>query len=297
MMKNVFPVIHLVLLTVVIYLTVGFVYDVGMGALEDMTPQMMSQGTVAVASETPQKKPFNAYAAITKRNIFNAAKDAGQGPVPDVDLESLQKTKLALVLLGTISGLGDDSYAVIEDKSNRTQDLYTVGDSVSGATIKMILRKKVVLSINGQDEVLEMTEDTATLPDHRVPGRVFDRRPFSGRADDTGEHGNPPRNVNLKRRQVESAFNNVNDLMKDVRIRPHFSQGKPDGLMLSSVSPNSIFSDMGLRSNDVITGVNGKKIQTVDDCMGVYRQLKDAAAVSLEIKRGGQKEVIHYNIQ
>lgn len=296
MINKVFPVIHLALLTIAIYLAVGFIYDVGMGALEDFTPGTGSPGESSASPEAPEKKPFKYYAAISQRNIFDASEATGQALVPDVDLDNLKKTKLALILLGTISGLGDDSYAVIEDKTNRTQDLYKVGDSVSGATIKLILRKKVVLSINGQDEVLEMTDDGVTPPGSRLSGPPVSGRAFGGR-----ERGDDPRDrmrdVMLKRRQVESAFNNVNDLMKDVRIRPHFSQGKPDGLMLSSVSPNSIFAEMGLKSNDVITGVNGKKIQTVDDCMDVYRQLKDAAEVSLEIKRGGQNEVIHYNIQ
>lgn len=289
MMKKIFPVTHLILLTVAVYMAVGFFYDVGMRALENVPPPTISPGFVADAAEMPQKKSFNTYGAIAKRNIFDAVESSGPAPVPNVDLTNMQKTKLALILLGTVSGLGDDSYAVIEDKTSRKQDLYTVGDTVSGATIKLILRKKVVLSFNGQDEVLEMTEEA------EAGSRISDRPVYDRRAD--RRKGSVTNNVKLKRQEVDSAFNNVNDLMKDVRIRPHFSEGKPDGLMLSSVSPNSIFANMGLRSNDVITGVNGKPIKTVDDCMDVYRQLKDAADVSLEIKRGGKKEIINYNIQ
>ncbi len=286
--------IYLALTAVALYLAVGLGYMVIAGVMDKFIPATSLPQVRSGSLDAPEKRPMSYYAAISRRNIFGAVKKTGQAPAPEVDLDHLKKTDLALTLLGTISGMGDDSYAVIEDTKNRTQDLYQVGDSVSGATIKLILRKKVVLSLNGRDEVLEMEEDSDAAR-RRVVSRAPARGRFPHRQRDEGP--GRMRNVLLNRRQVDTAFNNVNDLMKNVRIRPHFSQGKPDGLLLSDVSPGSIFGEMGLRSSDVIVGVNGKAIRSVDDAMSVYRNLKSSEEVTLEIKRGGQKEFIQYNIK
>ena len=40
---------------------------------------------------------------------------------------------------------------------------------------------------------------------------------------------------------------NINQLMSQVKVRPHFKDGKPNGLLLSHVQQNSIFKDMGLQ--------------------------------------------------
>lgn len=292
--KKIYTGIYLILATVAVYLAVGLCYTVLISILDGFTPVLSLPQARSASLETPEKRPMSYYAAISRRNIFDAVQKTGQAPEPEVNLDHLKKTDLALILLGTISGMGNDSYAVIEDTKNRIQDLYQIGDSVSGATIKLILRKKVVLSLNGQDEVLEMNEEEDSNAAMR---RIASRAPARGRYANRQRDGSRMHHILLNRGEVDTAFNNVNDLMKDVRIRPHFSQGKPDGLLLSDVSPNSIFGEMGLRSSDVIVGVNGKAIRTVDDCMNVYRNLKSSEEVTLEIKRGGQKEFIKYNIK
>ncbi len=294
--KYLFAGIDLALLTLAIYLAVGLMYSVLVSSVEESVPAPVLQQKESMAREISVEKSLSAYSAIVDRNIFGVSPKVGREPVPQVDLTNLKKTDLALTLLGTISGMGEDSYAVIEDTQKRSQGLYKIGDSVSGAVIKLILRKKVVLTINGRDEVLEMTEDMPGSYPEAVAGnrRPGNRGPLYPEVSDRAGR---VRNVALTRRQVEDAFTDVNDLMKNVRIRPHFSNGKPDGLMLSDIAPDSIFREMGLENSDVIVGVNGKEIQTVDDCMDIYRNLTSSEEVMLEIKRGGKREFIQYAIR
>jgi general secretion pathway protein C len=229
---------------------------------------------------------------IAERNIFKAKEKTGGQPAT-LDLEKLKRTDLDLRLLGTISGAEKDSYAVIERVKDRSQSLYRVGDSIEQARIKMILRKKVVLTIDGRDEVLEIPEERMAAGTESGKGGEKSEKenmiPSAERGDIT--------NITLNRADVEKSFNNVNELMRTVRVRPHFSDGKPDGLRLDNVSTESIFKDMGLQDKDVIIGVNSRRINTVDDCMEVYRNLSSASDMVIEIKRGERSRFIKYTIR
>jgi general secretion pathway protein C len=103
--------------------------------------------------------------------------------------------------------------------------------------------------------------------------------------------------ITLRRNQIDSAVQDVAQLMNQVNIRPHFNQGQPDGMMFSRIRPNSIFMRMGLRNGDIITGVNGRAISTVDDALGFYEGLKSAENVTVDIKRGGRPRTIEYTIK
>jgi general secretion pathway protein C len=82
-----------------------------------------------------------------------------------------------------------------------------------------------------------------------------------------------------------------------VRIRPHFKDGQPDGLTISGVRRGSIFSEMGLRNGDVIVGIDGKKIESVDDALSLYQNLQSASNVQVQIRRRGRLQNIDYQIE
>jgi general secretion pathway protein C len=156
----------------------------------------------------------------------------------------------------------------------------------------MILREKIILRVEGKDEVLEI--EKAAGPGSTA-GRAIAGRPVPGQSV-----GQPPvrtQRITLRRNQIDSAVQDVAQLMNQVNIRPHFTQGQPDGMMFSRIRPNSIFMRMGLRNGDIITGVNGRAISTVDDALGFYEGLKSAENVTVDIKRGGRPRTIEYTIK
>lgn len=76
-------------------------------------------------------------------------------------LAALPATSLDLVLMGIIDGRTQDRRAVILNKKDNTQHIYQVGDTVAGSQIKSILWGKVILSTEGRDEVLDMSETSS----------------------------------------------------------------------------------------------------------------------------------------
>jgi general secretion pathway protein C len=54
---------------------------------------------------------------------------------------------------------------------------------------------------------------------------------------------------------------------------------------------------MGLRNGDIITGVSGKPLQSVDDALKFYGSLSSGENLSLQLKRRGRSRIIDYSIK
>jgi general secretion pathway protein C len=54
---------------------------------------------------------------------------------------------------------------------------------------------------------------------------------------------------------------------------------------------------MRLRNGDVITGVNGNSIESVDDAVKVVEQLSSGSNIQLQIKRRGREQTLDYSIE
>jgi general secretion pathway protein C len=89
----------------------------------------------------------------------------------------------------------------------------------------------------------------------------------------------------------------VASLMTQMQVKPHMEDGLPAGLALSNIKPNSIFRRMGLRNGDIITGVDGNELSSVDDALKLVDDLKSSSGLSLQLKRRGQEKNIEYSIR
>ncbi len=282
-MKRLFSLINLTATTILIYISVAIFYNI----VESRTFTIATPQTAKPAAkvDTTRSMPdFSHYRIIFERDLFGAGKQAAPAKV-EIDVDSLAQTDLKLSLLGTVTGKRQPDYAVIMDDHNRRQELYVTGDEIQGAVIKMILREKVILTVNGQDEILEMQKQ------RKDPSKSAGR---NRRASATGG-GNET--ITMGKDRIDSAIQDISSLMRQVRIRPYFENGKPGGLLVSGIRANSIFNEMGLKNGDVITGIDGTAIVSVDDALKLYHNLKNASGVELKLKRRGAEKIINYRVQ
>ncbi len=114
---------------------------------------------VGAGEEVKTGKPARArdYQVIVRRNIFQAQLDAKEVEKEEKP-EDLAETSLKLALVGTVTGSDRDARAIIVDEKKKRQDIYQIGDVVQGALIKKVERGRVVLEVNGRDEVLLIKE-------------------------------------------------------------------------------------------------------------------------------------------
>ena len=221
------------------------------------------------------------YQPIIDRNIF-VTEEATPVETSGKQMEELEPTSLKIALLGTAVGGQQEGFAVIEEGGKKKQGLYKVGDSVQGATVKRILRGKVVLRVNDKDEILTMKEEPASRGEPESPKEPKAEREAT---------------VMVKRSEVDESLKDVHQLLSQVRIRPHFTDGVADGLAVSNIKPGSIFARMGLQNGDIVQGLDGRNIQTPDDVMEVYQRLKSGSRVTVQVMRDGEEKIINYQIR
>ena len=291
MVQRYFNIANILLITAAVYLLVNGFYSIVTAKFDNgATPATVKASRQTPPPENAPKAQLSSYANIVNRNLFNTEASEEAAPPPKkVDLETLKETDLKLKLWGTVSRQNGAAYAVIEDTKTREQNLYRTGDSIQNATVKMILREKVVLTVNDSDEILTMEDIAAnkktarssrsTMPGSRLPVSSYARK------------------ITLNRENIESALENIGDLMDQATIRPHIEDGRPAGISITGIRPNAIFRKMRLRNGDVITGVNGRPIETVDDAVSVFEDLTTSPEIKVDIKRRGRNQTLDYRIE
>jgi general secretion pathway protein C len=278
--------VQVVLMAVAVFFGVSSGYRLLLAQLPPCIVSRASDGDIR-KSTAPAVHPFADYAVISRRNLFGTREPSDRQRISS-DIEKLRQTRLKLKLRGTISGTEKSARAVIEEASGKGQYLVRVGDTVQDAVVLMILKGKIVLQVGGREELLEMDEWTSgpssmttVSTGSGAPSQVDDRQQV----------------ISVKRSQIDDAIKDINQLMKQVRIIPNFNQGKPDGLMISGIPQESFFTQIGLRSGDILSGVDGKAIESVDDALKLYTGMKSASRLKVQIKRGGREEVLDYAIE
>ena len=301
MANRIFVIINLLLITAGIYFGISTFYAILTARMDFGTSSVQPiDGNSAVTAAPYTPPPRSDYQAIVDRNIFNSGTQAITEPQPeqaDLQLDKLEETKLNLKLWGTVAGTSSRAYAVIEDTKSRRQSLYHPGDTVQNATIKMVLRQKVVLTVEGRDEILAMQEPgkKSSAPGRRegpVSGTSpalapTPRLPVSAR----------PREIAVKSEHIAEAMENIGDLMNQATFRPHIENGQPAGISITRIKPNAIFRRLRLRNGDIITGVNGSPIESVEDAVRAFETISDTPSIQLDIKRRGRDQSLEYRIE
>ncbi len=316
--------IHIGLIAAGVYIGSDLFWAIVGARLE--TRSGITSSSPAAAAEATEQRPFQQYAVIQERNLFGArGRTAAPPPPPRTPPAAAAATKPAthLKLVGTVIGSGDYTYAVIEDLSTKRQDLYRLGDQIRDAKVLEVARNRVVLENRGQREELFSFEKTeAGAP----PGESMARQP-SGRQPSTprrqvsppeSQQAEPPppepqenqeepaaveiervsENMwRISRDDLVEQVENFGQMMREARLAPHFSGGQPDGFMISNLPQDTFLGRMGLRSGDILKGINGQKFGNLEEFFQIYQQLQTEPTLQLEVERSNRTETLTYEIR
>jgi general secretion pathway protein C len=318
MSRHIHILFNLLALFIITYIVVDTFYSVvGMQLHRIGGEKVIALKDVETRAAKSLVKPE--FTMIVERNIFGATEKVEPPTVEKKieQIENLEETTLQLSLLGTIAGDTDNARAIILDQRKRSQDIYRIGDSVQGAEIRQIFRGKIVLRHGGKDEILIMAEPgevsgagSSNIPAPPTTARRRSRRinravnsaptsPEPGAIDELEDLGQEIEEevIPVSQDDLQSSINNLNELLTQVRVRPYFRQGKPEGLIVSQIQGDSLFSKLGLMNGDIIASVNGQQMSTPEEAFQLYNSLKSGSPVSIEITRRGQKKMLTYEIQ
>ena len=182
--------LRLAIIAVLVYAGISFWYGRMEQDLQKPPPapakqrQEAAPGQAAQTGEEEEATASAGYGVIVTRNIFQAGLEsvAYGGAFFHGDETGLERTRLRLVLLGTVTGDSEDARAIIRDEHTKMEDLYRTGSEIQGARINRISRGQVILSVNGREEVLTIKDPGSGdqgggVPEMRVSPRRVETAP------------------------------------------------------------------------------------------------------------------------
>ena len=277
--------LNIILLSIVIFIAVDIFYSIVREKLRPVDEVRIAAPLVSRV-KAPRPPSVNDFRIIIKDSIFGiTGKDerlveTDERPVETEQVETLAPTTLNAVLLGTAIGDSQSTIAIIQDPDKKIQNVYKEGDMIQNGVLKKILREKVIIRIGDRDEIL-MMEIGAKPQGVKSPPALKPKPRVSRRAVNSPERGRP--------------LAGINQLLSQVRIRPHFKNGKPEGLSLTRIKKDSIFAKLGIQNGDILHAINGRPVNKPGEILALQQSLKQDSRISLEITRKGVKKTINYN--
>ncbi len=258
--------------------------------LPDLLPREAPPASNTAKQEKPSDLDGIAHNSlpIKKRPSPNNKKNTALTQQKD-DIGTISNTRLDLELLGTVTGV--EPTAIIKTAKG-SERLYTMGDTVDRAIILDIMRMQVLLQVDGKIELLSMKEPIPAQNQSLV-------------SSTHAPPGTPRRNmskpVTLAKKDINDLINNLDTLSRQIQIKPHSQGGQTDGFWISGLEKNSIlYKKLGLRQGDLITGLNGQPLNSLDSAAELYNQFTQGnldSAIDLQIKRQGKARSFQYQIK
>lgn len=246
--------------------------------------------------------------AIIQNNIFGKADTAPSSSVATII--SAPETSLKLTLRGIIAAAPPDGGAIIAEpgKSDR---FFRVGDSITGGTVLQEVKPdQVIMMRNHRLETLSLPKEsklrglnrpsdppalTNSAPDAEPDPDDEDIEVDDESDEEQEEEEDPGQTLNHFRDQL---FENPASLMTLVKTQPVYQSGRLQGFRLSpGPKGGDLLKRYGLKSNDLVTSLNGISLDNPMKAFEVLRNLRNAPTLKVGVSREGRTEniTLHFN--
>jgi len=209
-----------------------------------------------------------------------------------------QPTEISdLLLIGTVVGPRNISYAVFQDKAKAgQQDLFTYGEQVYDYGILTKIERSAV-EIQKDDLRYSLEIDYEKLSER--PGKNVVRRTSGRRSTSKGSFAKKigEREYMLDRAMVQKSIENPEKVLTDARLLPNIIDGRQEGFKISEVVPNGLYHSLGLVNGDILLNINGLEISNPEVAIQAMSALKGMNRINLDIMRSGENMSLDYQIR
>jgi type II secretory pathway component PulC len=293
----------------VILLVVTFTYLIGKGAALFLGRSTPVVSTVKSNINIPvQRQDTSAQdiGRITSTNLFNIKEsDKANVQVEKKDIASIvcvdaeRPTSEPLKLLDTIV-LQDSVKSVASVQVRGASDLVNVreGEQLNNTVeVTKIGRMKVILkNLNtGECEyVASENEEMPLMPSIKVMSAKKGQALFKANSPFIKNNGN---NFKIKRAYRDKMISNMSEVLTQAKA---IQITNPDGSLsfkMTEVVPGSIYSQLDIGNDDIITSINGKKIENLNELMGLLGRIKEIDQFQIGRTRNGMNSNLEFNFE
>jgi general secretion pathway protein C len=244
-------------------------------------PPATTSKPVKAANKNNRQQEFR---QLTNAHIFGAA---GQ---TQTSSSKAPETKLNLVLKGVLAATPMKmASAIISQGKGGKEEIYGIGDKLSGGVkIEEIHADYVVLLRSGRHETLRMPTDSEVFKVDRAGGA---KKKSHGRSARGATPGGTLKNI---RKEIMKNPTSFAEYALPVIVK---EGGKQIGYRLQPQKKGDMLREMGLEPNDVITSINGIKLDQPQNGIGALQKLSTASNINLIVKRNGAEVPINIQLQ
>ncbi|MCF6337561.1 MAG: type II secretion system protein GspC [Gammaproteobacteria bacterium] len=216
--------------------------------------------------------------------------------VPMAQMTEAPDTRLNLQLHGLLASSDPaEARAIIADGKG-VEEAYAIDQKLPGnAVLREIYADRVILEHRGRLETLRLPKDeivsamvsrTAAQNTSRARGRGITQ---AGTAD----------NAALLRQYRDALMSEPQTLMNLVNASPVTDRatGRLKGYRIRPGKDRKLLGRFGLKSGDVVTGVNGVALDNPIKALEIMRDLSTADSVTLDVERNGVMESFAFQVE
>jgi type II secretory pathway component PulC len=250
--------------------------------------------------------------SFKNNNVFNALLNASAVAITTTQpekvvnanilcLKATKASSLPLKLQNTLV-LQDSvkSIASVQVRSNKIPKNVREGENLDNiAKVGVIDRQKVILKNlkTGECEYIENTAKKSrintkslTILNPNAGKKLMDNM----NDKDINNQGNT---YKIKKSVRDDLLANISEVLTQARA---IQIKNPDGtysFKMTEIVPGSIYSKLGIQNGDIISEIDGKKIQNLNEIMTKFGTIKDKDHFSLGLKKNGNVETKEYDFE
>lgn len=221
------------------------------------------------------------FRQLKSANIFGVS----QSPVTQKAAKA-PETRLNLTLKGVLAAkpMKMASAIIAKGKSGK-EDIYSVGDKMQGGVvIKEIHPDHVILERNGRLETLKLQKISGVSTQGPRTTTTRTARPGSS----------PASALSQIRKNILKNPTSFGEYALPVIVKEN---GKQVGYRLQPQAKGELLAELGLQSSDVITEINGVKLDKPQNGISALRKLSTAKNLNIVVKRNGAEVPLNITLQ
>ncbi|MBY0555209.1 PDZ domain-containing protein [bacterium] len=253
-----------------------------------------------VSIKPPAYVDRSQFSTITNRNLFSST-----GVMPEAITAKKQDEKkdneptpsqLPIVVIGTlVHSDPTKSIVAVEIKSKNMSGSFSAGAEIEGMAKVERIERNIVYIRNLNTGVLEYLEMNKT--GNKVAFGASKNEPAKPAGNEVLSTGS--NQFTISRANLLKYTNDLSSVLMQARAVPNRdpNTGEINGFRILDMQPGSIYEQLGLQRMDVIKGVNGEPVDSVQKAMEMYNTLKNGTQVKMNIERGGKTETFTYDVK
>lgn len=255
--------------------------------------QLITAGDETTHKMLPGKKDLLSYSVILEKNPFglsmrfypisgkHALEISGHKPISE------------LLLVGTVVGPKNLSYAIFESMSpltQNTQEVIAYGRDVFNYGTLIDVEKEYVRLRQGNNvitvPIIEINEkrDKSQTDNKEASQTAFVKKIAE-------------RQYLLNRDKIQEALEDPKQILTHARLLPNIQDGKQEGFKVYEVKPGGLYESLGLRNGDILLRINGLEISGPEVAIQAMTALRGMDRINLDIVRNEARLSLNYQIR